>query len=134
MNETVFVLDEDQDSRTALGELLEAEGLTPTLFGSAGDLLASIVNHPPALVIMDTPRPGTRGAALLTAFESDGRWQGLPVVVFTAWHDVDVPSSVDLEVVLKPDISGLLTALSAALATHSAPSRTTATSGEPART
>ena len=114
-NQTVFVLDEDHDEREALGDLLEAVGLEPRLFGSAEELLAAMDEDLPSLVIVDGPWPQGPGMALLSSLRGERRWRRVPVIVFTGWKDVNLPARRDVRVVCKPDVQELLGAIDTAI-------------------
>lgn len=111
MNNTVLVIDEDTDCRSALGELLEAEGYKPALYGHCREAVFAIAEQPPSVVIMDLPLPNTASAELFTVLRGHDLWRSIPVVVFTAWALRTVPCRREISVVQKPDVSALLAAL-----------------------
>jgi two-component system C4-dicarboxylate transport response regulator DctD len=113
--EQVFVVDDDEDSLTVLGELLEMDGLRPRLFRAAEDALAALIraDEAPSLVIVDLRTPAAPGSTLLETLRREPRWSHLPVILFTAWNSVAVAARLAIPTVRKPDIDGLFAIIAA---------------------
>lgn len=105
---TVFVVEDDPDYRTTLGEVLSEEGFCPVLFGTAQKLLSSLNREIPAVIVTDVVMPGVSGAQLVAALRENDRWRGVPVVVMTGNNDTALPLRFDAPVVCKPDTDELL--------------------------
>lgn len=114
----VFVVEDDPDLRLALADVLAAEGLCAVLFPTAQTLLSSLDGDMPAAIITDLVMPGMSGVQLLGVLRSDDRWRGVPVVVMTGTNDTALPVRLDVPIVYKPDLNGLLRALAAVLGPH----------------
>jgi len=58
----VLVVDDDRDVRTMLNHLLAFAGFTVIEAANGGDALVALVEHRPALIILDLMMPGVDGA------------------------------------------------------------------------
>lgn len=85
----VFIVDDDEALREALGELLEANGVRSTLFRSAGDYIGADKPDLPACLILDVELPDINGLDLQRQIARDDH----PPIVFITGHG-DIPSSV----------------------------------------
>ncbi|MCV9937290.1 response regulator [Boseaceae bacterium BT-24-1] len=85
----VFIVDDDEALREALGELLEAKGVRSALFQSAGDYIGADKPDLPACLILDVELPDINGLELQRQIARDDH----PPIVFITGHG-DIPSSV----------------------------------------
>lgn len=85
----VFIVDDDEALREALGELLEANGVRAVLFRSAGDYIGADKPDLPACLILDVELPDINGLELQRQIARDDH----PPIVFITGHG-DIPSSV----------------------------------------
>lgn len=85
----VFIVDDDEALREALGELLEANGVRSALFQSAGDYIGANKPDLPACLILDVELPDINGLDLQRQIARDDH----PPIVFITGHG-DIPSSV----------------------------------------
>jgi FixJ family two-component response regulator len=85
----VFIVDDDEALREALGELLEANGVRSALFQSAGDYIGADKPDLPACLILDVELPDINGLELQRQIARDDH----PPIVFITGHG-DIPSSV----------------------------------------
>jgi FixJ family two-component response regulator len=114
----VFIVDDDEALREALGELLEANGVRSALFQSAGDYIGADKPDLPACLILDVELPDINGLDLQGQIERDDH----PPIVFITGHG-DIPSSVRaikhgaVDFLTKPfSDTALLTAIRSAIA------------------
>jgi len=61
MNPTVFVIDDDEDMRSALGNLFASVGHAVKLFGSTAEFLDKAPADAPACLVLDVRLPGMSG-------------------------------------------------------------------------
>lgn len=85
----VFIVDDDQRIREALGELLETHTMRAIAFGSAGDYVDAEKPDLPACLILDVELPDINGLELQRQI-ADGDHP--PIVFITGYGDI--PSSV----------------------------------------
>jgi FixJ family two-component response regulator len=85
----VFVVDDDEALREALGELLAANGIQSALFQSAGDYIGADKPDLPACLILDVELPDINGLELQRQIAQGNH----PPIVFITGHG-DIPSSV----------------------------------------
>ncbi|MGN7737796.1 response regulator transcription factor [Sinorhizobium meliloti] len=85
----VFIVDDDQRIREALGELLETHAMRAIAFGSAGDYVDAEKPDLPACLILDVELPDINGLELQRQI-ADGDHP--PIVFITGYGDI--PSSV----------------------------------------
>lgn len=88
-HQVVFIVDDDERVREALGELLEAHGMRAIAFGSAGEYVSAEKPNVPACLILDVELPDINGLELQGQI-ADGDH---PPIVFITGHG-DIPSSV----------------------------------------
>jgi two-component system, NtrC family, response regulator HydG len=87
MNSTrILVVDDEATARNGLGKLLQQEGYQVDLAADGVEALASVSEHPPALIISDLKMPNMDGMELLKQL----REQGIetPTVVATAFGEI----------------------------------------------
>ncbi|WP_442582206.1 response regulator transcription factor [Mesorhizobium sp. ASY16-5R] len=85
----VFIVDDDERIREALGELLESHGMRAIAFGSAGDYVGADKPDAPACLILDVELPDINGLDLQRQIAEGDH----PPIVFITGHG-DIPSSV----------------------------------------
>jgi FixJ family two-component response regulator len=85
----VFVVDDEERIREALGELLASHGLRVISFGSAGDYVSADKPEGPACLILDVELPDINGLDLQRQIAQGDH----PPIVFITGHG-DIPSSV----------------------------------------
>ena len=61
MNPTVFVIDDDEDMRNALGNLFRSVGHEVKLFGSTAEFLKDAPDDAPGCLVLDVRLPGMSG-------------------------------------------------------------------------
>jgi FixJ family two-component response regulator len=114
----VFIVDDDERIREALGELLASHQIHSVSFGSAGDYMAADKPDAPACLILDIELPDINGLDLQGQIAKGDH----PPIVFITGHG-DIPSSVRaikhgaVDFLTKPfSDTDLMTAVNAALA------------------
>jgi FixJ family two-component response regulator len=85
----VFIVDDDERVREALGELLASHGIRTMAFGSAGDYVKAVKPDVPACLILDVELPDINGLDLQRQIGAGDH----PPIVFITGHG-DIPSSV----------------------------------------
>lgn len=85
----VFIVDDDQRIREALGELLASQGVRFVAFGSAGEYVRASKPDEPACLILDVELPDINGLDLQNQIAQGDH----PPIVFITGHG-DIPSSV----------------------------------------
>ncbi|MCP5159374.1 MAG: response regulator transcription factor [Gammaproteobacteria bacterium] len=83
---TVFLIDDDQAIRDAVGLLLRANGLAVESFASADDFLASNAIRWPSCLLLDVRMPGMSGLDLQKHLQA--RNQRIPIIFITGHGDV----------------------------------------------
>ena len=85
----VFIVDDDERLREALGDLLESDGMCALAFGSAREYIDASKPDVPACLLLDVELPDINGLDLQGQI-ADGNH---PPIVFITGHG-DIPSSV----------------------------------------
>ncbi len=85
--EAVWVVDDDQSIRWVLERALQKEGLSVRLFESARACLTALTAGAPRVLVSDIRMPGESGLQLLQ--EAKAQHPGLPVIIMTAFSDLD---------------------------------------------
>lgn len=114
----IFIVDDDDRMREALGELLASHGMRSEAFGSAGDYIGAAKPEAPACLILDVELPDINGLELQRQIATGDH----PPIIFVTGHG-DIPSSVQaikhgaIDFLTKPfSDAGLLAAIEAAIA------------------
>ncbi|MEO8303188.1 MAG: response regulator [Betaproteobacteria bacterium] len=84
--QTVHVVDDDPDVRTAIEFLLEARGLKVTTYESAAQFLKSYDPAAPGCIVLDLALPEMSGIELQRALEA--RCSVLPIIFLTGRGDI----------------------------------------------
>jgi putative two-component system response regulator len=79
----LLVVDDDEQIRRLLTQLLRPLGYTVETVSSAEEALDKIRENPPDLVLLDVQLPGRSGHDVLEAIRDDARTRLLPVVMLT---------------------------------------------------
>ena len=82
----VFIVDDDEDVREALSELVESVSLKAQVFASAQAFLDSYDPDRPGCLVLDIRMPGMSGLALQRELKQRG--PSLPILMITAFGDV----------------------------------------------
>ena len=83
----IWIVDDDQSIRFVLEKALMREQLPVRSFANARDLLAALDDDEPQVLVSDIRMPGMSGIELLGKIKA--RLPGLPVIVMTAYSDLD---------------------------------------------
>lgn len=83
----IWIVDDDQSIRWVLEKALARESLLSRSFTNVRDVLAALEDETPQVLISDIRMPGGSGLDLLQAIKA--RHPGLPVIVMTAYSDLD---------------------------------------------
>lgn len=125
MTRRVLVVDDDEDLRTTVSDLLRDAGYEPVGVGDGQAALQTLrtADHPFSLVLLDLMMPRMDGWQFRIEQLKDPALAQIPVIVMTAGRNLDeAPVQVD-EIVLKPlHMDSLLDAVSRHCADADAPS------------
>ncbi len=83
----IWIVDDDQSIRFVLEKALARESLPTRSFTNARDVLAALDDDEPQVLVSDIRMPGGSGLDLLAKIKE--RHPGLPVIVMTAYSDLD---------------------------------------------
>ncbi len=86
-SEIIFVIDDDQDLREGLVEILEGNYFAATGHENAESALQAIGIHAPHLVIVDNMMPGMGGMAFIPLLKRD--YPAIKIIMITAFSTVD---------------------------------------------
>ena len=87
ITDTIMVIDDDQDLRESIVEILEDDGYTVTACATAEAALQALADKIPRLVLVDNMMPGMGGMALLPLLKRD--YPGTKIIMITAFSTVD---------------------------------------------
>jgi two-component system chemotaxis response regulator CheY len=106
---SVLVVEDEQDLRDALRELLAMHGYSITLAKDGSEALTALgaMQELPGLILLDLMMPQMTGYQLMAALKGDPRYQAIPIVIVSALQAKQEDGVA--EVVRKPfDIAVLL--------------------------
>ena len=108
----IWIADDDEAIRVVLEESLSSNGFNTTSFSSADELVKSLKDTQPDLIITDVQMPGMLGYDLLKHINNN--YEDLPVIIMTAFADMQaavesfgggafeyIPKPFDLEDAIK---------------------------------
>ncbi len=115
MAQAVWVVDDDQLTRTAILAVLGELGYETRGFGSAEDLYTALVDGAPhpQLLVLDQRLPDEGGSTILHSLRERPQYRDIPAIFLTAIDDEEADRlSVIAPVVRKPfDVDELVTAV-----------------------
>jgi putative two-component system response regulator len=85
---TVLVVDDEPDSREALGQVMQGEGYTVLSAGDGVEALETVAGHDVDLVLMDLQMPRMNGEEACRRLKSDPRTRLIPVVMHTGVNEL----------------------------------------------
>jgi len=93
---TVLIVDDHEDTRVALAELIAYGGFRVEMAGDGLEGLAHLrcIGVRPLVVILDLAMPEMDGHAFLQAKAADPELRHIPVIVHSAVHPWGLPSNV----------------------------------------
>lgn len=89
----VLVVDDEEDVREGLRELLEEEGFAVEVAGDGRQALNVLARLRPCVIILDILMPGMNGDEVYEAMQTDPALAGIPVIVSTS-DSTRAPSGV----------------------------------------
>lgn len=106
----VMLVEDDEETRACLGEILEIEGFSVVSFANGFEAIDYLTNSPPPrLIIMDMRMPLMDGHQFRSAMLRDPRLAAIPVIVVTAYEPSAAASLSVSRVFRKPvDIGALV--------------------------
>src|ERR1700740_2350906 len=86
MNSTpaILVVDDNPANQFLTASVLEREGFTVDLAGTASEAREKLALRLPALILMDIQLPGQDGLSLARELKADPATGGIPIVALTA--------------------------------------------------
>jgi len=93
VNETIYIVDDDDGIRNALRSLLECEGFDVAAFASCADFLRHVRPERPSCLLLDVHMPGMSGLELLERIRCGGT--GLPAILMTGNPDPAILSAAE---------------------------------------
>jgi DNA-binding response OmpR family regulator len=87
ITESIMVVDDDQDLRDSVVEILEDNGYTVIACETAEAALEKLAETVPRLVLVDNMMPGLGGMALIPLLKKD--YPGTKIIMITAFSTVD---------------------------------------------
>jgi CheY-like chemotaxis protein len=86
----VLVIEDEDDSRELVQELLEQHGIASVGVSSGEEALEHVDAMQPTLIVVDLALPGLDGWQLLQRFKSQPTLKPVPCVAITAYHTAEL--------------------------------------------
>lgn len=84
-NKSILIVDDSEDMRTLLGQVLEGEGYTLFYAEDGEKALSQAVTHHPDLMLMDMSLPGISGWDAVKQLRIMPDFQHTPIIAVTAY-------------------------------------------------
>src|SRR5438270_6811138 len=99
----VLVVEDDDDLRKAICQVLNDEGIATTSATNGAEALALLEHEQrPRLILLDLMMPVMNGWAFRARQEADPRFANIPVIVMTAAARLDDAAIAGMDLVRKP--------------------------------
>ena len=82
---SILVIDDDDDSRTAVGRYLSRSGYAVRTACNGREALIAVATTIPDVIILDAMMPEMDGVEFLQVIRSYLRWSTVPVILLTAY-------------------------------------------------
>ena len=87
---TIMVVDDDDDIRLLIAQLLRSQGYSVIEAGSAAEAETSVIDNPPQLILMDLSMPGTDGLSSIWNIRKEPRMATVPIIIVSAYDAFDL--------------------------------------------
>jgi CheY-like chemotaxis protein len=81
----ILVVDDDDDFRAALGEVLASAGYPVEQAGGGEEALLKVADEVPGLILLDLKMPGIDGWGVMERLRADPRTAGIPILILSAY-------------------------------------------------
>ncbi len=105
MRKKVMVVDDEEDIRLTVGQILEVSGYEVITAETGMDCLEKLERERPDLVILDIMMPGMSGWDVAARIKENDDWNNIPIVFLTAKGDdmsVGMGGLASEEYIVKP--------------------------------
>ncbi len=86
---TVLIVDDERDTNDLLASLVEAHGFDPVQLYTGGEVLPSVHEHEPDLILLDLMLPDVDGFAVCEQLKRNRETNLIPVLMVTALNDAN---------------------------------------------
>lgn len=87
MPRTVLIVDDERDTNEVLASFVRSRGFEPIQLYTGAQVKAAIVEHKPALILLDVMLPDFDGFAVCDALKRDRETNLIPIIMVTALHE-----------------------------------------------
>ena len=87
---TILVVDDDDDIRSLIAQLLRSQGYSVTEASSAFEAETSVLENPPQLILMDLSMPGTDGLSSIWNIRKQPEMATVPIIIVSAYDAFDL--------------------------------------------
>jgi two-component system, cell cycle response regulator DivK len=87
---TIMVVDDDDDIRLMIAQLLRSQGFSVIEAGSAAQAETRVLENPPHLILMDLRMPGTDGLSAIWNIRQQPEMATVPIIIVSAYDAFDL--------------------------------------------
>ncbi|MCX6664837.1 MAG: response regulator [Euryarchaeota archaeon] len=105
MTKKILVVDDEQDVRLSVQQILEMSGYMVTQAENGRDCLVKLEKETPDLVVLDIMMPGMSGWDVAAKIKENPSWTNIPIVFLTAKGDemsVGMGGLASVDYIVKP--------------------------------
>ena len=87
MPKKIMIVDDEEDIRISVGQILEVSGYEVIKAEDGNDCLEKLLIETPDLVVLDIMMPGMNGWDVAAKIKENPKWSEIPIVFLTAKGD-----------------------------------------------
>jgi DNA-binding response OmpR family regulator len=87
MSKKIMIVDDEEDVRVSVGQILEISGYEVIKAEDGKDCLNKLEHVTPNLVLLDIMMPGISGWDVAATMKENPKWNNIPIVFLTAKGD-----------------------------------------------
>ncbi len=105
MVKKIMIVDDEEDIRTSVGQILEMSGFEIIKAENGNECIDKLKENMPDLIVLDIMMPGMNGWDVAAKIKENPQWSSIPIVFLTAKGDemsIGMGNLSSVDYVVKP--------------------------------